>query len=80
MLAIGLALFGLMIRTIAWLVVQIFKPKLNFREVMAERDQAVSEYMCVCKLLDREEMVGAKGFEPSTSWSRINVRTSRKSI
>jgi hypothetical protein len=35
-LAIGLALFGLMIRTIAWLVVQIFKPKLNFREVMAE--------------------------------------------
>jgi len=35
-LAVGLTLFGLMIRTIAWLVVQIFKPKLNFREVMAE--------------------------------------------
>ena len=26
--------------------------------------------MCVCKLLVLKEMVGAKGFEPSTSWSR----------
>ena len=35
-LAIGLALFGLMVRTIGWLILQIFKPRLNFREVMAE--------------------------------------------
>jgi uncharacterized membrane protein (DUF373 family) len=33
---IGLALFGLMIRTIAWLILQIFKPTLNFRQVIAE--------------------------------------------
>jgi hypothetical protein len=26
--------------------------------------------MCVCKLLVLKEVVGAKGFEPSTSWSR----------
>jgi hypothetical protein len=37
------------------------------------RDQAVSEYICVCKLLVLKEMVGAKGFEPSTSWSRNRV-------
>jgi hypothetical protein len=34
------------------------------------RDQEVSEYMWVCKLLVLKEMVGANGFEPSTSWSR----------
>src|SRR5882724_13410713 len=35
-LAIGLALFGLMVRTIAWLILQIFKPTLDFRQVIAE--------------------------------------------
>jgi hypothetical protein len=30
-LAIGLALFGLMVRTIVWLILQIFKPTLDFR-------------------------------------------------
>jgi uncharacterized membrane protein (DUF373 family) len=35
-LAIGLALFGIMIRSLGWLILQIFKPTLNFREVMAE--------------------------------------------
>ena len=35
-LAIGLALFGLMVRTIAWLIFQIFKPTLDFRQVIAE--------------------------------------------
>jgi uncharacterized membrane protein (DUF373 family) len=35
-LAIGLALFGLMLRTIAWLILQIFKPTLDFRQVIAE--------------------------------------------
>src|SRR3981081_1305892 len=33
-LAIGLALFGLMVRTIAWLIFQIFKPTLDFRQVI----------------------------------------------
>jgi len=33
---IGLALFGLMLRTIAWLILQIFKPTLDFRQVIAE--------------------------------------------
>lgn len=34
---IGLALFGLMIRTIGWLIIQIFrKPNLDFRQVIAE--------------------------------------------
>jgi hypothetical protein len=28
--------------------------------------------MCVCKLLVLKEVVGAKGFEPSTSWSRTS--------
>jgi uncharacterized membrane protein (DUF373 family) len=35
-LAIGLALFGIMVHSLAWLFLQIFKPTLNFREVMAE--------------------------------------------
>src|SRR6266404_6534416 len=35
-LAIGLALFGLMVRTIAWLILQIFKPTLDFRQVITE--------------------------------------------
>ena len=35
-LAIGLALFGLMVRTVAWLIIQIFKPTLDFRQVIAE--------------------------------------------
>src|SRR5258705_1765614 len=35
-LAIGLALFGLILRTIAWLILQIFKPTLDFRQVIAE--------------------------------------------
>jgi uncharacterized membrane protein (DUF373 family) len=34
--AIGLALFGLMVRTIVWLILQIFKPTLDFRQVIAE--------------------------------------------
>ncbi|MCU1298318.1 MAG: hypothetical protein JWO91_2596, partial [Acidobacteriaceae bacterium] len=33
---IGLTLFGLMVRTIAWLMVQIFKPALDFRQIIAE--------------------------------------------
>jgi hypothetical protein len=37
---------------------------------MLARNQAVSGYKSVCKLLYLKEMVGAKGFEPSTSWSR----------
>jgi uncharacterized membrane protein (DUF373 family) len=35
-LAIGLALFGIMVHSLASLFLQIFKPTLNFREVMAE--------------------------------------------
>ena len=35
-LAIGLALFGLMIRTIVWLILQIFKSTLDFRQIIAE--------------------------------------------
>jgi len=34
------------------------------------RDEAVSEYVPVCKLLVLKEMVGAIGFEPAASWSR----------
>jgi uncharacterized membrane protein (DUF373 family) len=33
---IGLALFGLMIRTLVWLILQIFKPTMDFRQVVAE--------------------------------------------
>jgi hypothetical protein len=33
---IGLALFGLMIRTIAWLLLRIFRPALDFRQRIAE--------------------------------------------
>jgi len=36
----------------------------NMREKIATR---------YCKLLDHEEMVGANGFEPSTSWSRTRL-------
>ena len=35
-LGIGLTLFGLMVRTIVWLILQIFKPTLDFRGVIAE--------------------------------------------
>jgi uncharacterized membrane protein (DUF373 family) len=35
-LAIGLALFGLMGRTVIWLVREIFKPTLEFRQIIAE--------------------------------------------
>jgi len=35
-LAIGLALFGLMIRGMTWLILQIFKPAMDFRQVIAE--------------------------------------------
>jgi uncharacterized membrane protein (DUF373 family) len=36
-LGIGLILFGLMIRTLGWLVIQIFKrPSLDFRQIIAE--------------------------------------------
>jgi uncharacterized membrane protein (DUF373 family) len=35
-LAIALALFGLMLRTIIWLILEVFKPKLDFRAVVAE--------------------------------------------
>ena len=35
-LGIGLALFGVMIRTLIWLVHQIFKPAVDFRGVIAE--------------------------------------------
>jgi uncharacterized membrane protein (DUF373 family) len=35
-LAVGLALFGLMVRTVASLFLQIFRASLNFREVIAE--------------------------------------------
>jgi uncharacterized membrane protein (DUF373 family) len=35
--SIGLTLFGLMIRTIGWLIIQIFeKPNLDFRQIIAE--------------------------------------------
>ena len=35
--SIGLTLFGLMIRTVGWLMIQIFKrPNLDFRQVIAE--------------------------------------------
>jgi uncharacterized membrane protein (DUF373 family) len=35
--SIGLTLFGLMIRTVIWLIIQIFKkPDLDFRQVVAE--------------------------------------------
>jgi uncharacterized membrane protein (DUF373 family) len=44
-LAIGLALFGLMVRTIGWLILQIFKPTLNFREVMAEVVRLLISYL-----------------------------------
>jgi hypothetical protein len=33
---IGLALFGVMIRTIAWLILRIFRPALDFRQRSAE--------------------------------------------
>jgi uncharacterized membrane protein (DUF373 family) len=35
-LFIAIALFGLMVRTIAWMILQIFKPTLDFRQVIAE--------------------------------------------
>jgi uncharacterized membrane protein (DUF373 family) len=35
-LAIGLALFGLMGRTVFWLIREVFQPTLNFRQVIAE--------------------------------------------
>ena|SRR5882762_3154777 len=35
-LAIGLALFGLLVRTIVWLILQIFKPTLDFRQIVAQ--------------------------------------------
>ena len=35
-LAIGLALFGLMGRTVFWLLREVFQPALNFRQVIAE--------------------------------------------
>jgi len=35
-LCIGLTLFGLMVRTLWWLIHEIFKPVLDFREVIAE--------------------------------------------
>jgi uncharacterized membrane protein (DUF373 family) len=35
-LAIGLALFGLMGRTVFWLLREVFQPTLNFRQVIAE--------------------------------------------
>jgi uncharacterized membrane protein (DUF373 family) len=35
-LAIGLALFGLMARTIVWLILEVFKSKLDFRQIIAE--------------------------------------------
>ena len=34
--SIGLALFGLMGRTVIWLVREIFKPTLEFRQIIAE--------------------------------------------
>jgi ABC-type amino acid transport substrate-binding protein len=43
------------------------------------RDQAVSGYKSVCKLLVLKEVVGAKGFEPSTSWSRTGSFENPKS-
>src|SRR6266481_5361169 len=39
-------------------------------EDLLVRHQAVSGYKAVRKLLVLKEMVGANGFEPSTSWSR----------
>jgi hypothetical protein len=39
-------------------------------ERSTSRDQAVRHYMCACKLLVLKGVVGANGFEPSTSWSR----------
>ena len=34
------------------------------------RGQALHDYSCAYKLLVLKEVVGANGFEPSTSWSR----------
>ncbi len=36
------------------------------------RDQALPNHSCFCKLLFLKEVVGANGFEPSTSWSRTS--------
>ncbi|OLE97836.1 MAG: hypothetical protein AUG75_03470 [Cyanobacteria bacterium 13_1_20CM_4_61_6] len=35
-LAIGLALFGLMVRTIVWLILEIFNPTLDFRQIVGQ--------------------------------------------
>ncbi len=44
------------------------------------RHQAVSSYKSVCKLLDPKRLVGANGFEPSTSWSRTRFRNAMNFI
>ena len=36
--------------------------------------------MCVCKLLVLKEVVGAKEFEPSTSWSRNSISKVLKAL
>src|SRR5439155_22585838 len=38
--------------------------------MLSAPDQALNDYSCACKLLVLKEVVGANGFEPSTSWSR----------
>ena len=38
--------------------------------MLSAPDQALNDYSCACNLLVLKEVVGANGFEPSTSWSR----------
>ena len=35
--------------------------------------QALHDYSCTCKLFVLKGVVGANGFEPSTSWSRTSL-------